>query len=90
MQDMPLTRELIMGLSVALGAGLLIGVEREQRKSEHPNAVAGVRTFALIALSGAVTSQIGVALLCVGAVFVGLAALVSYTQAKSDDPGLRD
>lgn len=88
MPEIVLDRDLVMGLAVALGAGLLIGVEREQRKADHPHSVAGVRTFALIALCGAVTSQFGIALLCTGAVFVGLAALVSYVHTKTDDPGL--
>lgn len=41
-------------LAVALGAGLLIGIERERRKGRGARrAMAGVRTFTLTALGGA-------------------------------------
>jgi uncharacterized membrane protein YhiD involved in acid resistance len=44
----------LIGLATALGAGLLIGVERERRKGRGPKrAIAGVRTFALAAVAGA-------------------------------------
>ncbi|MCB4363576.1 MgtC/SapB family protein [Hydrogenophaga taeniospiralis] len=36
------------------GAGLLIGIERERRKGEGPGrALAGLRTFALVCVTGA-------------------------------------
>ena len=48
----PADHDVLIGLAVAFGIGLLIGVEREQRKREDPaHIVAGVRTFALIALT---------------------------------------
>jgi uncharacterized membrane protein YhiD involved in acid resistance len=38
----------LTGLGVALGCGLLIGIERERRKGSGPRrAIAGVRTFTL-------------------------------------------
>ena len=47
-------------LIVALGIGLLIGAERERRKGEGPfRAAAGVRTFAITAVLGAVAMNIG-------------------------------
>ena len=40
-------------LAVALGIGLLVGLERERRKGDGPGrGAAGVRTFALVALLG--------------------------------------
>lgn len=45
----------LMGLAVAMGLGLLVGMQREWRAS----GVAGVRTFALVALLGAVLAQLG-------------------------------
>jgi hypothetical protein len=45
---------LLLGLAVALGGGLLIGLERERRKGEGPTRrAAGIRSFALVALAGA-------------------------------------
>ena len=79
----------LTGLAVALGIGLLIGIEREQRKGADPaHIVAGVRTFALIALAGAIATLLGTALIAVGAAFVGLAALASYHRSREVDPGL--
>ena len=81
--------ELLIGLAVALGTGLLNGIERDQRKGEGPaHIVAGVRTFALIALAGAVCTLLGTTLVAVGAGFVGLAALLSYRGSRETDPGL--
>ena len=37
---------LLLGLAVALGSGLLIGLERERRKGEGPTRrAAGIRSF---------------------------------------------
>ena len=45
---------------VALGAGLLIGVEREKRmKDDEVAAAAGVRTFAITALLGVLAALSG-------------------------------
>jgi hypothetical protein len=47
---------LALHLAVALGIGLLIGAERERRKGQGPfRSPAGIRTFALASLSGAVS-----------------------------------
>lgn len=78
-----------MGLVVAFGSGLLVGVERERRKGAGPGRQpAGLRTFLVAALAGAVGQVVspiaaGVALAAVA----GLAAL-SYWRSSSDDPGL--
>ena len=45
---------LAMGLLVALGGGLLVGLERERRKGEgHGREAAGLRSFALVSVVGA-------------------------------------
>ncbi|AVP96390.1 hypothetical protein C7S18_03920 [Ahniella affigens] len=88
MMPIAIDRDLLIGLGVALAVGLLIGVEREQRRVTHPNLVAGVRTFALLSLSGALCSLLGVAMLTAGALFVAAAALISYIRIRTDDPGL--
>lgn len=83
--------ELIYSLATALGLGLLIGAERERRKSRNgaqPPA-AGLRTFAVVSLMGAVSFWLGGAtLLSVTlAVVTGMTAL-SYIQTAKEDPGL--
>ncbi len=81
----------LISLAVALGIGLLIGAERERRKrgASAPQA-AGIRTFAITSLAGAVSLLFGsVAILAVTAVVTGVLATVSYwlTQ-QDDDPGI--
>jgi uncharacterized membrane protein (DUF4010 family) len=79
------------GLAVALGIGLLLGIERERTKGRGPDRrAAGVRTFALVALLGGVSVLVGGrAGLAVGGAFVGLAALAAYVRGRGgDDPGL--
>jgi len=75
---------------VALGAGLLIGVERERRMQDDKiAAAAGIRTYAITALLGvlAALSQSNVVL---GAVALGVIVLtaLSYRRSRIDDPGL--
>jgi uncharacterized membrane protein YhiD involved in acid resistance len=51
---------LILSFAVALGIGLLIGTERERRKGEgFERAPAGLRTFALASLAGALSVATG-------------------------------
>ncbi len=47
--------DIFIKLAVALGLGLLVGLQRERMDS----AIAGIRTFALITLFGAVAGQLG-------------------------------
>lgn len=77
-------------LAVALGIGLIIGLERERRKGTGPQrAPAGIRTFALTALLGGIAMQIGSpAVLVVSLAFVGVAALAAYALGDRTDPGL--
>jgi uncharacterized membrane protein (DUF4010 family) len=77
------------GLLVALGVGLLVGVERERSKGEGASrSAAGVRTFALIALAGSIGALLGEVGVAIGGAFVALAALASYRRSRSQDPGL--
>jgi uncharacterized membrane protein (DUF4010 family) len=82
--------QLIIRLAAALAVGLLIGVERERSKGHGPRrAAAGVRTFTLIALAGAISLELGgaPAFFVVTAV-VGAFAAVSYLRSFRRDPGL--
>jgi uncharacterized membrane protein (DUF4010 family) len=82
--------EQVVALAVSLGIGMLLGVDRERRKGEGPGREsAGIRTFALVAFLGSLSAIIptpGLPIL-VG-VFVGALAIVSYTQNRSNDPGV--
>ncbi len=66
----------------ALALGVLLGLERERKKSEH--GFAGVRTFGLLALAGGVAAYFDVALdhrsLALG-VFAAAAALIVVSYA---------
>jgi uncharacterized membrane protein (DUF4010 family) len=94
-----------LGLAAALGAGLLIGLERERRKRSRRGAaqaqVAGIRSFALVALAGGLAQVLGQALaqpllVLLGAALVALLAVVAYarslrlpgTPVAELDPGL--
>lgn len=81
----------LLDLAVALGIGLLIGAERERRKQEVAGAsAAGIRTFAVVSMSGALAFLIGGAMLlavCVVAVSI-LVALGYWRTRDSSDAGL--
>lgn len=83
--------EEFLSVLVALGVGLLIGTERERRKRSDPpvGAAGGVRTHAIVALSGALAMQFaGVIILAVGALFIGALILLAYWRERSDDIGV--
>ncbi|SJZ40452.1 Uncharacterized membrane protein, DUF4010 family [Enhydrobacter aerosaccus] len=81
---------LLIGLAVALGVGLLIGADRERRKGEGPSrAAAGLRTFAVASMAGAVAIAAGGELLLVTVTLgVILLAGLSYWRTRDDDPGI--
>jgi uncharacterized membrane protein (DUF4010 family) len=77
------------GMLVALGIGLLVGLERERAKGSGPaRKPAGVRTFALLCIAGAISGLIGSAGIVVAGGFVVLAVIVGYWRGKDPDPGL--
>lgn len=68
---------------IAGAIGLIIGIEREQRHRGKGQA-AGVRTFILIGLLGALSAAIDDKLIALSvAVFVGLGILVGYWRVSS-------
>ncbi len=77
-------------IGIALGIGLLIGVERERRKGRGPaRAEAGMRTFAVVALLGAVTMLLGGELLLAVAICgVAVLAAIGYHRGLKEDPGM--
>lgn len=79
-----------INLGVALAVGFLIGIERERSKGTGPNrAVAGLRTFTLISLAGALGLWIGgvYVFIATGGI-VGLLIAVGYLRTRDTDPGL--
>lgn len=74
---------------VAVGIGLLIGIERERNKGEGPaRGAAGVRTFMLLALAGALAAWVGDIGVLVAGGFVSLLVWASYRRSQETDPGL--
>lgn len=72
----------------ALAIGLLIGLERER----HPGAKAGLRTFALVALFGALAAFLSehtdsALPLVAGLVLVGAMVIAAYVQQEETEPG---
>lgn len=80
----------LTSLALALGIGLLIGVERERRKGQGPTRqFAGVRSFTLVALLGAGTELLGqVWLTALAGVLVAALVVVAYWRDRSADPGV--
>ena len=80
----------LSGLAVALGCGLLMGIERERRKDgKSQRVMAGMRSFALASLTGACTAFLGSqTLMAVGGAFVALISIVAYAYDRSDTPGV--
>lgn len=77
-------------LAVALGLGLLVGVERERRRPDLPSdrLLAGVRSFALVGLLGGVCMLLGEIVLITGLLGVALLSVVGYQRTSEEDPGL--
>jgi len=77
-------------LAVALGCGLLVGIERERRKGRGPTrALAGLRSFALTCVTGAAAALTGLqGVVVAGAAFVAGLGLVAYLKDRSEDPGV--
>ncbi|WP_035626661.1 DUF4010 domain-containing protein [Herminiimonas sp. CN] len=79
----------VIGLSVALGCGLLIGIDRERRKGSGPHrAYAGVRSFTLASFAGALAHMLHPALVAAGALLVLTLSVLHYWRDRSDDPGI--
>ena len=77
-----------LNLAVALGVGLLIGTERERSKgmgTDRPSA--GIRTFTIASLLGAVSTVINFWLLVVSIVCVMIFVAIAYFNRPGKDPG---
>ncbi|MFY7867051.1 MgtC/SapB family protein [Roseateles sp.] len=85
---------LATGMLAALGSGLLIGLERERHKGRgHAGGrslePAGLRTFTIAAMSGAMAQGLAVpGLVAVGALAITILAAMAYFRSSERDPGL--
>jgi uncharacterized membrane protein (DUF4010 family) len=82
--------QVIVRLAVAFAVGALIGIERERSKGEGPHReTAGLRTFTLISLAGAISLSLGgiPAFIAFGVV-TGVLAALGYSRTRETDPGL--
>lgn len=82
--------DLMLRFAGALAIGLLVGAERERHKGEGKDrSPAGVRTFAIASLSGAIAFESGgVPMLIAASVAIFGLTAVAYFHADRDDPGL--
>lgn len=79
--------ELLQSLATALGLGLLVGLQREWVRSR----VAGIRTFALLSVFGALSGMLGIMFdgWVVAAAFIALASVIilgNIAESKLKDP----
>lgn len=84
---LPAAAEVLQSLATALALGLLVGLQREWVRSQ----VAGIRTFALLTLFGALAGLIGLAFggWVIAAGFLAFAAMVilgNLGERKQQDP----
>ncbi len=79
-----------INFTVALAIGLIIGLERERSKGVGVmRRSAGIRTFALVSLLGAVAIHVGGStLLALAFGAVVLLTAISYAKDRKQDPGL--
>lgn len=87
---MTLPDHIVIRLAVALALGMLIGIERERSKGQGPErAVAGLRTFTLISLTGATSFLVGdTSTFIAFGIVVGLLVAVGYARTRDHDPGV--
>lgn len=80
----------IVGLTAALGSGLLIGLERERHRRRGPGREpAGLRTFTLAALGGGLAQALQLpGLVAVGALAITALAATALLRQRHRDAGL--
>lgn len=78
----------LLSLTTALGAGLLIGLVYERRKSDDPAVAAGLRTHTLASLLGAIATWLGAPVFLVVLLMVGAFAALSYLRTAGHDAGV--
>lgn len=78
-------QELLMVMAAALGCGLLIGLERERSKQrENQQSFAGIRSFVLCTLLGALCFSFGAIFGAIGALIIGGITIFSVKNQTQD------
>ncbi|MGB8326403.1 MAG: DUF4010 domain-containing protein [Steroidobacteraceae bacterium] len=79
-----------IGIAVACGCGLLIGLERERRRTDGSYySFAGIRSFAVAATAGALAQALtSTALVTIGALLVAGLGVTAYLRSKARDTGI--
>jgi uncharacterized membrane protein (DUF4010 family) len=86
---MMIDNALWLNLAVALGVGLLIGAERERSKGMGTDpSTAGIRTFTIASLLGAVSTVFNFWLLVASVFCVMIFVAIAYFNKHGKDPGL--
>jgi uncharacterized membrane protein (DUF4010 family) len=87
---MSFDQQALIGFAVALAIGALIGIERERNKGQGPEReVAGLRTFTLVSLLGAMSLFLGsLFLFAVFGAVIGIFTAIGYLRSREQDPGL--
>ena len=89
MNNFLILNTLWLNFAVALGIGLLIGSERERSKGEDPDrSLAGIRTFTIVSLLGAVSIYINFWLLVASVICVTAFSAIAYVMRGGKHPGL--
>lgn len=89
MQNILIDNSLWLNLAVSLGIGLLIGAERERSKGIDPDrSLAGIRTFTIVSMLGAVSTVVNFWLLAVSVICVTAFAAIAYVVRVDKHPGL--
>ncbi len=93
--DSAIDNTVLINLAVALGIGLLIGAERERSKNspqngngQTDNTLAGIRTFTIASMLGAITSWMNFWLLFAALVCVAIFAAVAFYVRRDERLGL--
>lgn len=77
-----------LGYLSALGLGLLIGLVRERQQASTHKFAAGLRTYTLVALAGAVAWPMGVVVLALVLAGVVAHSLASHVRQAEHAPGI--
>lgn len=86
---MLIDNNLWLNLAVSLGIGLLVGAERERSKGIDPDrSLAGIRTFTIVSMLGAVSTVVNFWLLVVSVICVTVFAAIAYVVRVDKHPGL--
>ncbi|MGC5887684.1 MgtC/SapB family protein [Ralstonia pseudosolanacearum] len=79
----------LLSFSVALGVGLAVGLERERSHADNAELPAGMRTFAIAGLAGAIAASLSIPFAVPATVLtVAVLAAVGYHHSADVDPGV--